>query len=121
MKPLIPMTQPMNPGTAESFSDKREQTKRIMDKLEAFRDELQIAKMMQQESGDPNPPLIEASDEIIEYYNHGQARLKGFEMAGHFTMDGVHVCRTGQKDDMARRIQWEHTTEPGVVVKTRGR
>ncbi len=110
----IPQTQHTNLGTADSLQKDRENAKRNFNKIEKFNDDVQIALMMAQESGE-KLPVIEASREVIEHFN--RQNIKGFDSAGYFIHKGVLVCENGNSDAIKRKLEKSESLEPHDYMK----
>lgn len=81
-------------GSLDSFQEERETAKRLFNKLEQFRDDVQIAKMMAKDNGELLP-VVECDRDLVEYHNRGSL-IKGFDQVGYFIYEGAVICEKGQ-------------------------
>ena len=110
MKHQPQITPDTKSGTEKTYSEDREQAKKIMDKLETFHSDLEIEKLMAQDRGD-TMPVVEAPREICEHFNRGRL-LKAFDRAGYFIYDGVAVCETGKKEKVVNSFDQSSSLMP---------
>jgi hypothetical protein len=96
-------------GTLDSFQEERDTAKKLFNKLEQFRDDVQIAKMMAQQEGE-SLPIVEADKDLIAFHNKGK-KIDGFDSAGYFLYEGVVICEKGKKEHTKKHIEQTSTQD----------
>lgn len=99
----------MKNGTAATYLEEREQKKKILASLEILKEEIEVQKMIAKDH-ELMFAIVEAPQEIIEYYNRGPL-LSAFNRVGYFIINGAVVCKEGTSEAIADLLEESHSMD----------
>jgi len=107
----------MKHGSAETFLEKREEKKKIFDKLETFHSNLEVEKLMAKDEGEAFA-IVEVPKELLNYFLSSRPKgdAEAFEQTGYMMYQGAAICEEGKKDSVIKNIDLTSSKQPHELV-----